>query len=230
MGCCPTTSRRRRRPRHLGSGRVPHASWRRPEGRTSDIGGRGDHPVVHVSWLDARACCRRAGGRLPSESEREYAARGGLDGARRPTWPNPVSSRAMNSTLGDPGAARTGSCYAGLDSSVVRSIRPEYVVPGLYSRRPMQPFLPLTQPTVGSPQPDWTPDVGACPHPWWMTARTVEAWTPSERSSSGPYTVGPVAVWPHRRSLLQTSAAHRSSRAPWSSRDSSSAPRVDFCG
>jgi formylglycine-generating enzyme required for sulfatase activity len=88
---------------------VEGADWRHPEGRQSDLDGRGDHPVVNVSWNDAAAYCAWAGRRLPSEAEWEQAARGGVDGAAFP-WGDelePDGEHRMNVWQGAFPSART---------------------------------------------------------------------------------------------------------------------------
>jgi formylglycine-generating enzyme required for sulfatase activity len=73
--------------------------------------GKGDYPVVFVSWYAAVAYCRSQGKRLPTEAEWEFAARGGLIDKAFPWGDDPADKSRANYTVSGFGAATKVGSY-----------------------------------------------------------------------------------------------------------------------
>ncbi|HWR50347.1 MAG TPA: SUMF1/EgtB/PvdO family nonheme iron enzyme, partial [Bryobacteraceae bacterium] len=85
-----------------------HRPYPRAPGWAPDYFTRASHPVLNVTWDDARSFCAAAGKRLPSEAEWEKAARGG---DQQTVWSNWRVSGLANLGTGGRGAPAPVGSY-----------------------------------------------------------------------------------------------------------------------
>lgn len=92
---------------------IKGADWRHPGGPGTSVDGLDSHPVVLVSWNDARAYGEWAGRRLPTEAEFERVLRGGVHAAKYP-WGDGEVPPPASVNLSDEAAKRAHGKWVGI--------------------------------------------------------------------------------------------------------------------